>query len=130
MARKSKSSLSPKIFVLFGIGALAIFISTLVFTGGEKGAVRTLDALDVPSYMENANSLRGNTYQLNGVVAESLVWSKDTGRLIAVEVDDNIVPVLISPEFNNVNIQKQQKLVFTVEVDDKGILRAKKVSKA
>jgi len=46
-----------------------------------------------------------------------------------VEVDDNIVPVLISPEFNAVNIQKQQKLIFTVEVDDKGILRAKKVSK-
>ena len=130
MARKSKSSASPKWFMLLGIGAFFLFIATLVFTGGEKGAVRTLDTLDVPSYMENANSLRGNTYQLNGIVAESLVWSKDAGRLIAVEVDDNIVPVLISPEFNTVNIQKQQKLIFTIEVDDKGILRAKKVSKA
>ena len=130
MARKSKSSASPKWFLVLGGGAFVLFIATLVFTGGEKGAARTIDTLDVPAYMENANSLRGNTYQLSGVVAESLVWSKDSGRLIAVEVDDNIIPVLITPEFNTVNIQKQQKLVFTVEVDDKGILRAKKVTKA
>lgn len=116
--------------MLLGVGAFVLFIATLIFTGGEKGSARTLDFLDVPSYMDNANSLRGNTYQLSGIVAESLVWSKDAGRLIAVEVDDNIVPVLIAPEFNALNIQKQQKLVFTVEVDEKGILRAKKVTKA
>lgn len=122
--------MTPKWFVLLGAGALIIFISTLVFTGGEKGTVRTMDVLDLPSYVESSNSLRGNVYQLNGVVSESLAWSQAKGRLIAVEVDDYIVPVFIAPEFNNVNIQKQQKLVFVVEVDQKGILRAKKVSKA
>ncbi len=53
-----------------------------------------------------------------------------SGRLIAVETDENIIPVLVTPEFQSMNIQKEQKLVFILEVDEKGILRTRKVTKS
>jgi hypothetical protein len=38
--------------------------------------------------------------------------------------------VLVSPDFSGMNIQKQQKLEFVVEVNEKGILKTKKISKS
>ncbi len=40
--------------------------------------------LDVKAYLENANSLRGNVYKIEGEVTNALAWSPSTGRLIAV----------------------------------------------
>jgi hypothetical protein len=84
----------------------------------------------VASYLENSNTLRGNIYKMEGTVAESLAWSPASGRLIAVEVGEDILPVLVTVDFNSMNIQKQQRLVFVVEVDEKGILRTREVTKA
>ena len=47
-----------------------------------------------------------------------------------LETDENIIPVLVTPEFQSMNIQKEQKLVFILEVDEKGILRTRKVTKS
>jgi len=37
---------------------------------------------------------------------------------------------LVTTEFNAINIQKGQKFIFVIEVDDKGILRTKNLTKA
>ena len=101
-----------------------------VFLGSkDKSTHRTVPSLDVAGYLQNSNSLRGNTYKLEGKVAESLAWSPDSGRLIAIEVDNEIIPVLVTADFNDMNIQKEQRLVFLVAVDEKGILRTRKLSK-
>jgi hypothetical protein len=47
-----------------------------------------------------------------------------------VEAEEKIIPILVTPEFNAMNIQKEQQLVFVLEVDEKGILRTRKVSKS
>jgi len=86
--------------------------------------------LDIASYLVNANSLRGNIYKLEGKVSESLAWSPDSGRLIAVEAENTLIPVLVTPEFHSLNIQKEQRLEFILEVDEKGILRTRKVVKS
>jgi hypothetical protein len=91
---------------------------------------RTVPPLEVKSYLENSQSLRGNFYRLEGKVSELLAWSKDSGRMIAIEVENEIIPVLVTNEFVNMNIQKEQKLIFVVEVDEKGILRTRKVEKS
>lgn len=130
MARKRKSSRSSG--WLIGVLALAVLLIAGVYLLGSKesSASRTTPVLDIASYLANANSLRGNVYKLEGTVSESLAWSPDSGRLIAVEADEMIVPVLVTPEFNALNIQKEQQLVFILEVDEKGILRTRKVSKS
>ena len=95
-----------------------------------RSTVRTVPPLEVKSYLENSQSLRGNIYKLEGKVSDLLAWSKDSGRMIAVQVENEIVPVLVTNDFVNMNIQKEQKLIFVVEVDEKGILRTRKVEKS
>jgi hypothetical protein len=130
MARKKKSSPQPKwLIAIIGLAVVA-FIGSQFFNSKETDPYRTIPLLDASSYLENANSLRGNTYKLKGTVAESLAWSPNSGRLIAITVDDEQLPLLVTPEFNSMNIQKEQNLIFVVEVDEKGILRTKKVSKS
>ena len=131
MARKRKSP--PRAgWMILGLVAVGILFFAAIHLLGSKdsNSARTTPPLDIASYLENANSLRGNTYKLQGTVAESLAWSPDSGRLIAVEAEKQIIPILVTPEFNTMNIQKEQQLVFILEVDERGILRTRKVSKS
>jgi hypothetical protein len=130
MARK-KSSSSSKSLLPSAAGFLALVALGFLYLGSkDKSTHRTVPALDVGAYLQNSNSLRGNTYKLEGKVAESLAWSPDSGRLIAIEVDNEIIPVLVTADFNEMNIQKEQRLVFLVAVDEKGILRTRMVEKS
>lgn len=130
MARKKSSSRSKSLLPI-AAGFIVIVALGFVFLGSkDKSTHRTIPSLNVGAYLENSNSLRGNTYKLEGKVAESLAWSPDSGRLIAIEIDNEIIPVLVTADFNDMNIQKEQRLVFLVAVDEKGILRTRKVEKS
>jgi hypothetical protein len=131
MARKRKSPPRAGWMILALVAVGILFFAAIYLLGSkDSNSARTTPPLDIASYLENANSLRGNTYKLQGTVAESLAWSPDSGRLIAVEAEKQIIPILVTPEFNTMNIQKEQQLVFILEVDEKGILRTRKVSKS
>lgn len=132
MARRSKSSFKP-IWIIVGVLLiLGAFIGSRLFVSATSDPYRTVETLDVRSYLENANSLRGNVYKIEGEVTNSLAWSPATGRLIAVGVNNgaDVLPVLVTTDFNQINIQKGQRFIFLLEVDDKGILRTKDLSKA
>jgi hypothetical protein len=133
MARRASTSANPlwlitAIAVAIGVvaGAYAIFGS-----GGEP--YRTVGALPVQDYLENANSLRGNVYKLDGLVSGSLEWSATRGRLFSVDVGSgasaDVVPVVVPPQFNHVNIERGQRFFFKIEVGDKGVLQAQDVKK-
>lgn len=130
MARRRKSP--PRSRWFFGLAILGILFSAVLYLLSSKDSnpARTTPPLDIESYLSNANSLRGNVYKLKGTVSESLAWSPESGRLIAVETDENVIPVLVTPEFNAMNIQKEQVLMFILEVDEKGILRTRQVTKS
>ena len=93
---------------------------------------RTLAPIDIPTYLDNANSLRGNVYKLTGTIDSQLTWSPTQGRLFAVLVDggnNDVLPVVVPPEFDHINIQKDQRFSFKIEVGDKGILTASDMRK-
>jgi hypothetical protein len=92
---------------------------------------RTLTALDVPAYLENANSLRGNVYKLNAMVDTELAWAPQEGRLYSVEVDgrSDVLPIMIPASFNSMNIQKGQRYFFKLEVGEKGVLLVRDIRK-
>ena len=99
--------------------------------GRVSDPYRTMAALPVDDYLDNSNSLRGNVYKLDGTVSKSLEWSSVGGRLFSVDASGgNVLPVLVPPQFNHVNIEKGQRFYFKIEVGDKGILRAQDVKKA
>lgn len=92
-----------------------------------KGTVsdpfRTLTVFPVADYMQNSNSLRGNSYKLEAVVGEQLRFI-DSARLFSVEINGEPVSLLLPKELRDVNVQKGQRFLFKVEVGDKGIVKA------
>ena len=98
--------------------------------GRGNDPYRTLSSLPIQDYLQNSNSLRGNVYKLDAVVSQSLQWSPSVGRLFSVEVNGEMLPVLVPPQFNSVNIERGQRFFFKVEVGDHGILRADDVKKS
>lgn len=132
MARRGKSSIKPLWIIVAVVLIGMAFLGSRLFLTATSEPFRTVPVLDVQTYLDNSNSLRSNVYRLKGEVVNSLAWSPSTGRLIAVSVDEgrNVVPVLVTTEFNQINIQKGQKFIFLLEVDEKGILRTKDLTKA
>ena len=94
---------------------------------------RTLSPIDIPTYLDNSDSLRGNVYKLTGTIDSELAWSPTQGRLFSVVADggdkSDIVPLLIPAALNYINIQKNQRFFFKIEVGDKGILTASDMKK-
>jgi hypothetical protein len=93
---------------------------------------RTLAPIDVPTYLDNANSLRGNVYKFTGTIDAELAWSPTQGRLYSVLADGSktdVLPLLIPASLNYINIQKDQRFFFKIEVGDKGILTASDMRK-
>ena len=92
---------------------------------------RTLAPIDVAAYLQNADSLRGNVYKLTGTIDSELAWSPTQGRLFSVIADGgtDVLPLLVPPELNHINIQKDQRFCFKIEVGEKGILKASDMRK-
>jgi len=133
MARRASFSMHPAWFVVVVLligGAIGVGYFVL---GKVNDPYRTLEPLSVAAYLENSNSLRGNTYKITGTVWNSLAWSPTAGRLFSVEIQSNsgtdVVPVLLPSNFNQINIQKGQRFTFMIEVDEKGILKVKGLTK-
>ncbi len=114
--------------MLLVIAAIAGGYLLYTFVGDHY---RTLTPLDVTSYLDNSNSLRGNTYKVSGTVASKLAWAPAIGSLYSIEVEStgDMLPLLVPAEFNRVNIQKGQKFFFRVEVGEKGILHVQDLKK-
>ena len=127
MARRQQNSSSKILWSVIAMFIVATALASLLFKDEAFGDVPQLAVKD---YSANAKSLRGNSYRVKGEVVDSLAWSPENGRLISVRVDkEGLLPVLIANKFGNLNIQKQQKFIFLVEVDEQGILRTKEIRK-
>ena len=128
MGRRASSSVNPAWFAIAAVVAVAAIVGGWALKGTVADPYRTLAPFPAADYMQNSNSLRGNTYKLEGVVAEQLHYSK-SARLISVEIDGEPVSLIIPAELRDVNVQKGQRLLFKVEVGDKGVLKALGVKK-
>lgn len=134
MPRRASASLHPAWIVA------TVLVIVVAVLGGRyllirmNDPFRTIPQMEVDAYLENSDSLRGNVYKLEGTVLNSLAWTPTEGRLFSVEVDASsgaaILPVLIPPEFNAINIQKGQRFVIEIEVGRKGVLVAKEMRKS
>jgi hypothetical protein len=134
MTRRANNSIKPSWLLATLILAIAAIGGGYLLYHQISDPYRTLASLEVPIYLENANSLRGNIYKIEGTVLNSLVWSPTEGRLFSVEVQSgsttDVLPVMIPSEFNHVNVQKGQRFYFKVEVDSKGILKTQDLRKS
>lgn len=123
MGRRASSSVNPAWFAIAALIVVAVIAGGWALKGTVADPFRALASFPVADYLQNSNSLRGNVYKLDGVVAEQLHYSK-SARLISVEVNGEPVPVIVPAELRDVNVQKGQRLLFKVEVGEKGEIKA------
>src|SRR5688572_17550710 len=105
MARRASTSANPIWLIVAVALAIAAVAGGYALFGKAGEPYRTMTPLPVRDYLENANSLRGDVYKLEGVVSNSLEWSAARGRLFSVDVGSStsgdVLPVVIPPQFNN-----------------------------
>lgn len=130
MARRASSSAHPAWMILAALLVLAALGGGFILFGKASDPYRTLTPLPVPDYLQNSNSLRGNVYKLEATISESLQWSPTVGRLFSVDSGGEMLPILVPPQFNSVNIERGQRFFFKVEVGDHGILKVQDVKKS
>ena len=129
MARRATSSAHPLWIVAALALALGAVAGGVLFFNRGGDPYRTMTPLPVADYLENSNSLRGNVYKLDVTIAQQLEWSAAAGRLFSVEVGAEVVPILVPPTFNAINLERGQRYYFKIVVGDKGVLTAQDVKK-
>ena len=129
MARRASSSAHPLWFAAAALLALGAIAGGFFVFNRSGDPYRTMTPLPVADYLENSNSLRGNTYKLDGTIAQAIEWSATAGRLFSVEVGAEIVPILIPASLNKINLDRGQRYYFKIQVGDKGVLTAEEVTK-
>ena len=131
MPRRASSSVQPWWIAGVALLLLAAAVGGWFLYKKVSDPYRTLTTLDVPTYLNNANSLRGNVYKLQVTIGTQLAWAPLQGRLYSVETNNgaDILPVMIPATFNSVNMQKGQRYFFKIEVGDKGVLHVQDIRK-
>lgn len=128
MSRKSKSD--PRLLWVLALLLGCAVGGYFLFYSGTK-PFRAVPELDPVLYATSAGSLRDNTYKVNAIVDNMLAVSPSSGRLVSIQVKGTsaILPLLVTKEFNSVNIQKGQNYIVLVQVGEKGLLRTKGITK-
>ncbi|MBX7158634.1 MAG: hypothetical protein K1X66_09650 [Verrucomicrobiae bacterium] len=131
MPRRASAKHHPTIWI-FVVGLIIILgAGGYYLYRNVNDPFRTLQPLDVSIYLENSNSLRGNTYKIQATIQNSLAWSPNLGRLFSVAMESGEpLPLLVPVQFNQTNLQKGQKFFFKIKISEKGILTVEDLKKS
>ncbi|MDC0049344.1 hypothetical protein OAL09_08400, partial [Verrucomicrobia bacterium] len=129
MARRAQKGINKLIIAIFALVIVSAGFLIVKIIGSPKDSMRTVTQLNVSDYIKEGTSLAGTEGIVTGVVAEKLRWTPDRGEIIsvAVNLDKNqeLIPIMVPPEFKNVNIARGDKFTFKVEVGKEQILTTK-----
>jgi hypothetical protein len=91
----------------------------------KKTGFSDVSPLNIQEFLENGNSLRGNEYSLTGKIDEKLRWTSTRGQIVSMRVStpggDELIGVEIPPNFNNLNIEREQRYAMRIKVRQGGI---------
>ena len=135
MARRAHPTTPSKLILSLVIGFLALAGVGAYFFQKDANPFRTVEKLNPSDYYENANSLRGNIYQIEGTILNSLAWNPEKGRLFSIRVTTGDsknwpLPILIPSSLRQINVQKNQSYRAKVRINDSGILLVEEVQKS
>ncbi|MGV3662986.1 MAG: hypothetical protein ACO1TE_22570 [Prosthecobacter sp.] len=127
MPRRAQSGVRPAHWL--GL----IIILAVIGGGGYALMHRATDPmtgvteLNADEFLENATALGDNIYKVEGIVDDRLdKWRSTDGRLFSVQISDGsgstFVPVWVPPDYQGANIQRGQRYVFKVRVQENGVL--------
>ena len=125
MARRasSKSNSSTTIGIL---AAVVVILGVGYFIINKKPSGFSAPPLPVNAFRNNANSLRGNVYSVEGRVHS--IRPQDSGKFVHLRVEEGSTEqdifVIVPNSTNSVNIEREQKYAFKVEIKKGGIPEA------
>lgn len=127
MPRRAQSGVRPAHW-------LGLVLTLAVLGGGGYALMhRAVDPmtgvteLDTEEFLENASALGDNVYKVEGIVDDRLdKWRSSEGRLFSVQITERagstFVPVWVPPDLQGPNVQRGQRYVFKVRVQENGVL--------
>jgi hypothetical protein len=131
MGRRASSSINPATVVGI-IAFVAIIVGLGVFMLKKKATTFTdVAPLQVEEALENANSLRGNEYRVEGKLLAR--WARDAGAVVELLVDQDgkqtHFPIVIPPEISKVNFEREQRYAFKIKFGEGGVAIATDVKR-
>lgn len=125
MPRRASSGINPGILVGVGVFVVIALVAGRLLIGDKSGGFSDVPRLRVDEFLENGNSMRGNEYFLEGKIDEKLRWTPERGQVVSVMVDDDggseMIGVEIPPQFNHLNIEREQRYAIKVRIRQGGI---------
>tara|TARA_B100000586_G_C19909107_1_gene342355 strand:- start:84 stop:488 length:405 start_codon:yes stop_codon:yes gene_type:complete len=129
MARRAQKGINKLLIALSALVIAGAGFLIVVLVGGPGDSMRTVSPLNISDYINKATELAGTEGTITGVVAEKLRWTPDRGEMISVAVNleknQQLIPIMIPPTFNNENIARGDKFTFKVEVGKEQLLITK-----
>jgi len=137
MSRRASSKVHPGLIIGIVAAIGVLFFVGMKFIGKSKPAgFGDVSKLVMDDVLQNANSLRGSEYVVEGKVVDKPRWTADHGQVVVVLVTvDGKGPVgtdgkgeslgiVIPPEFSKLNIDREQRYAFRVKFRQGGIPEA------
>ncbi len=125
--------MNPAVIIVIAVLAIGAFLGGRAFLSGDKSSPLDGSALEVEALKQNANSLRGNEYVVEGTVDEKLRWTPDRGQVVSLKIDtpggDEFIGIEVPPELSTINIEREQRYAFKVRFRRGGIAVARDISR-
>ncbi len=125
MARRASSSTNPTIIIGIVVAVVIAIFAGKFFLTKKSAAFSDVNPLVVQDLLENGISLRNNEYLIEGKIDERFFRTSNSASVVSVRVEtdsgDEIIPVKIPSDFNNVNIEREQRYAFKVRFEQGGI---------
>ncbi len=131
MGRRASSSLNATAIVGI-IAAIAVIAAVGFFMLRQKSETFT-DAplLRISEALDNANSLRGNEYRVEGKVDTR--WVRDSGEGLSLQIEEDgrieYFFIVIPPDVDHVNIEREQRYAFKIRFGEGGVAIATAVKR-
>lgn len=133
MARRASSSTNPFLIIGIVVAVVALFFGGKFLMSKKTESFAGVKPLIVQELLDNGNSLRDNTYLIEGQIDERFFRDGNTSSVVSVRVKaesgEEIVPVIIPSKFNNLNIEREQRYAFKVRFEQGGIPVATDISR-
>jgi hypothetical protein len=120
-SQKSSSNIPILILSVAILAAGASFLFSSRRHQSEADSSSSSGGFPINDFLTNAQSLRGNRYALEGSVVKTLEYVPESGRMIAVEVSGNPLPLLIPKRLEALNVERGQRYRFGVTIDQRGV---------
>lgn len=125
MARRASSSINPTVLIGIAVAVVVVIVGGKSLMGKKTATFADINPLAMEEFLENGNSLRGNEYVVEGKIDEKLRWTSNRGQVVSLRVEtpgeDEFIPIEIPADFNNLNIEREQRYAFRVKVRQGGI---------